>query len=585
MSKKQIDISPPVTPNNLTPPHIRQQAPIRGVALCASALLLCILVSVAPLLHLAGKTFLLPLPTNPFLLAWGSWLPYDLHFALPRRASMITTNTIEFLILIAISFGIYALASFLIQKQPERLDFTNITRIIWLGAIVGGLIYILTPAMISRDIFVYVGYGRTIALHHANPYFVAPSAFPQDPLTSYDDWQNATAAYGPFWLAICALLAPLAGNSPLRYLLLFRLFSFASYLFTIWLIVVILKKMGKSPRTVTLGTLLYAWNPLVIEETCLGGHNDTIMVTLILLGIWFCVQAEQQDFVRPSRYLLPAIAFTLATLIKITALPLIALYLVILARRTLFPTTSTSSILHLEHIRALNWQAALAKVALTGVTCGIIATVFYAPFWLGHSIQSIVASFSSPPSSLLSENSIMRVVHEWILAHGLPSQNSWASALLTFFNLRVVWDRISYICVAATIIVGAIWLWHVPTTRTMILATLLSLGVLLLVTPWFFSWYVIWLVSLAACCLPASIDRLGRALLAFTLTFSFTSFITYAATVSKWQPYDWLAMGIPPLLAFFLFLYLNKSTYSRLLSDDDTIDYEIPIETENNVHQ
>lgn len=558
---------------------------LRGIVLCAAALLLCILVSVAPLLHLAGKTFLLPLPTNPFLLAWGSWLPYDLHFALPRRASMITTNTIEFLLLVAISFGIYALASSFIQKQPEWQQFTTITRIIWLFALVGGLIYVLTPAMISRDIFVYVGYGRTIMLHHANPYFVAPAAFPQDPLTIYDDWQSATAAYGPFWLVICALLAPLGGNSPLAYLLIFRLLSFASYLFNIWLVATILKNMGRSPRTVTLGTLLYAWNPLVIEETCLGGHNDTIMVTLLLLGIWFSVRAEQQDFARPLRYLLPAIAFTLATLIKITAMPLIALYLVFLARRTMFSATSTFFTLRLAHIRSLNWQAALAKVVLTGVVCGIIAALFYVPFWLGHSIQDIMISFSSPPSSILSENSIMRAVHEWILAHGLPPQNSWAAILLTFFNLRVVWDRISYICLVATMIVGAIWIWRVPTTRTMILASLLSLGVLLLVTPWFFAWYIIWLVSLAVLCLPASIDRLGRALLAFTLTFSTTAFITYAATVSKWQEYDWLAMGIPPLVAFLLFLYLKKRVYARLLSDTDKVDYDLSIKAESNINQ
>ncbi len=401
MSKKQIDISPPIEPTIEGRP-LWSPLHLRRLALCAAGLLLCILISVAPLLHLAGKTFLLPLPTNPFLLAWGSWLPYDLHFALPKRASMISTNTIEFLLLVAISFGIYALASLLIQKQPERQQFTAVTRLIWFLAIAGGIIYILTPAMISRDIFVYVGYGRTISLHHANPYFVAPSAFPQDPLTIYDDWQSATAAYGPLWLVICALLAPLGGNSPLAYLLIFRLLSFASYLFNIWLISNILKNMGRSPRTVTLGTLLYAWNPLVIEETCLGGHNDTIMVTLLLLGIWFSVRAEQQDFARPSRYLLPAIAFTLATLVKITALPLIVLYLVFLARRAMSSAPSTSSMLRLEHIRALNWQAALAKVVLTGAVCGIIAALFYAPFWLGHSIQDILTSFSSPPSSILS---------------------------------------------------------------------------------------------------------------------------------------------------------------------------------------
>src|SRR5450755_2569401 len=343
MSKKNIDVSPPIENSVAAAVTDQYQMPVRVVALCGVGILLCILVSVSPLLHLAGKTFLLSLRTNAFLLAWGSWLPYDLHLIQPQRASIILTNTIEFLVLIALSFGMYALCAMFMQREPTDAHFTNVTRMIWIVAIVGGLIYVLTPAMLSRDIFVYVGYGRTIALHHANPYFVAPAAFPKDPLTIYDDWLYATAAYGPFWLAICSVMALVPGNSPLRYLIAFRLLSFASYLFNICLVSLILKKMGRSPRTATLGILLYAWNPLVIEESCLGGHNDTIMVSLLLLGIWFSLRAEQQNFARPARYLLPIIAFTLATLVKITALPLIALFLVLLARKALLSFASTPS--------------------------------------------------------------------------------------------------------------------------------------------------------------------------------------------------------------------------------------------------
>ncbi len=570
MSKKNIDVSPPIENSVAAADTDQQQVPVRVVALCGVGILLCILVSVSPLLHLAGKTFLLSLRTNPFLLAWGSWLPYDLHLAQPQRASMIATNSIEFLVLIALSFGIYALCAVFLQRQPAGSHFTNVTRIIWIVAIVGGLIYVLTPAMLSRDIFVYVGYGRTIALHHANPYFVAPAAFPKDPLTSYDDWQYATAAYGPFWLAICSIMALVPGNSPLRYLVAFRLLSFASYLFNILLVTLILKKMGRSPRTVALGTLLYAWNPLVIEESCLGGHNDTIMVSLLLLGIWLSQRAEQQNFARPGRYLLPIIAFTLATLVKITALPLIALFLVLLARRAMLSSASTPS-LRLEYIRSLNWKSALQKVILAGMVSGLIAVICYAPFWLGHSVHDIIQSFSAPPSARNSENSIMRAVHEWINAHGLPAQPSWAHTALNFFNQRIVWDRISYVFVAGTTIIGAVWLWLVPTTRTMVLAALLSLGALLLVTPWFFAWYGIWLVALAVVCLPTSIDRLGRALIALALIFSASAFVTYAAAVGGWSEWNWLAMAMPPILAFLVFLTWKNTTHVRLLANADTI--------------
>src|ERR1700682_3601629 len=123
MSKKNIDVSPPIENSVATAATDQQQVPVRVIALCAVGILLCILVSVSPIFHLAGKTFLLSLRTNPFLLAWGSWLPYDLHLAQPQRASMIATNSIEFLVLIALSFGMYALCAMFIQRQPAGSHF------------------------------------------------------------------------------------------------------------------------------------------------------------------------------------------------------------------------------------------------------------------------------------------------------------------------------------------------------------------------------------------------------------------------------------------------------------------------------
>src|SRR5947209_1879256 len=220
--------------------------------LCALAFILCILMSVTPLLHLAGKTFLLPLPTNPLLLWWGSWIPANLHLAQAYWASMITTNAIEFLLLMALAYVIYGLCALFIQRQPPQSDFKRTRRLIWLATIVGGLIFVLTPAMLSRDIFVYVGYGRTIAAHHANPYFVAAVVFPQDPLTAYDDWKYSTAAYGPAWLAICALWTLLVGDAPLTYVITFRLFTLAAHLVNALLVAAFLRETGRSPRTVTL---------------------------------------------------------------------------------------------------------------------------------------------------------------------------------------------------------------------------------------------------------------------------------------------------------------------------------------------
>src|SRR2546429_3625354 len=561
MNRKNVEIAPLPAHAGEQAPSMLKKAPLRGVVLCRLAFILCSLISVTPLLHLAGKTFLWPLPTNPFLRWWVSWLPANVQLASAYRASMITTNSIEFLLLMALAFGVYGLSAFFIQRLPEQSDYKNVLRLIWLGTIIGGLIFVLTPAMLSRDIFVYVGYGRTIVVHHANPYFVAPSRFPQDPLTSYDDWKDVTAAYGPVWLTICSLWTLVLGNSPLGYVLAFRLFALAAHLLNIWLVATILRKMGSSARTVTLGTLLYAWNPLVLQESSLGGHNDIFMVTLILLGILLCLHAEQQHFARPSHYLPPVLALMLAALVKFTALPLIALFLVVLARNTLY-TAQSASPTNEQNI-SRHWKPMLLKVLLACIAAGFVALTFYAPFWIGHSIPDIVHSFSSPPSARFSEYSLLRTIYQWIKVHGLPAHTSWTYTPLYVLSQRNVWDRINYVTLGCLLIIATIWIWRIPTTRTMILAALATLGALLIVTPWFFAWYVTWLVGLAIVCLPVSNDRIGRALVAFTLTFSATALITYLyhdyPPIGSWNFPGWLAMIGLPLIVLSVFV-ISKNT-------------------------
>ena len=89
--------------------------------------------------------------------------------------------------------------------------------------------------------------------------------------------------------------------------------------------------MGRSPQTVTLGTQLYALNPLAVLESSQSGHLDILMITFILLGILFAVRAEKQGFIDLRSYLLPIIAFTLAVLIKFTTAPMVVLFIIALA--------------------------------------------------------------------------------------------------------------------------------------------------------------------------------------------------------------------------------------------------------------
>lgn len=550
------------TPEEQTPTkqHI---AWLWAMSCCMIAFILSILMSIAPLNNLVSTQFPWQLPISKLLLVWGAWLPSDFHWLPNQHDSQVSTSNIEFLVLIALAFVIYALFALLIRCQAKAASNRRVLYLVWIGAIIAGLSLMFAPAMLSHDIFVYADYGRSIVVHHSNPYFVKPIATSLDTITRLDDWKYSTSAYGPLWLYISALSALLCGDHPLRFILAFRLLGLAAHLINIWLVMRIVRMSGRSQRTIALGALLYALNPLVLLESCLGGHNDILLVTFLLLGILLCIRAEQRGFTQPGDYLPPIVAFTLAAMIKFTSIPLIIFFLVLLARRALYQVSSDA-----QKSVALYWRSATLKVLFAGLTSGVLALALYAPFWIGHSISAIKQSFLSPSSARYAENSILRAIQGWVQLYGLPARNSWIYTPLTVLNSHQTWNTINTVALACAIIAGAIGLWRSPKTHTLALAALATLGALLVLTPWFFAWYVTWLVGLAVASLSLPGNRLGHALTAFALTFSVSAFFTY---LMNGQPVlsnsgiiqSLRTFGIPVLV--FLIVLIVEWHFSKLL--------------------
>lgn len=525
------------------------------------AFILCILISIAPLVRLAGVVFY-QLPTNFFLTLFGAWLPIDFGLAADPRASQISTHALLFLACMAIAFIIYGLFAWFIQRQPAQSTSKSTLRWIWAGAAICGVIFILTPAMLSHDIFVYTSYGRIITIYHANPYFVPLIQFPHDYFLPYDDWKKAIAAYGPLWLTLSAIFTPIIGDNTDRALLTYRIFAFAVHLVNTLLIMRLLRTMEKSERTVVLGTLLYAWNPLLLEESSLGGHNDEFMVTFFLLGLLFSIRYELRKAGSLRNYLPSLFAFTLAALIKFTALPLIVLSLVMLARKKLYPAAG------FPQQRKPQWKPALRTTLLAGLISIMLVLAMYVPYWIGHSIGDIVTSFTAPPSATMSYGSIHRAIIRIVQVYGLPPANNWTYLPLQIFSSHDTWDRIDLVALALLMVVSITWLWRTPTTRTLAVASLATLGTLLVVTPWFFPWYLVWVLSLAIVCLPVKYDRVGRALIAATFTFSATSLIIYLyhqkkAPFGEWIGLDFLTTLGPPIAVLLIFLFLPIATNSN----------------------
>ncbi len=520
---------------------------------CTFAYILCILFSVALVFNIS------PLATHLWishlLLLCGSWIPTDFGPVAQTHLSHQQTGYLELMVIFACMFAAYGFCAFYMHQLLRFKANHTLLPIIWVGALIGGFIYLFTPGIMTTDLYSYASYGRLLLMHAANPYFVPPSTFPHDPVYQFLYWKNTVSIYGPIWNLVCAFLATIAGTRQMEIVVVFRLFEFAAHLVNILLVTAILRALGRSYRTVIVGTLLYAWNPLVLAESSLGAHNDVFMVTFLLLGIYLCARAEQRHQFFSFRGYAPAmLAFTLAFLVKFSAAPAIAVFVI-----ALFCAVLRSS---LDYRQPLAWRTAFMTSCKAIALSLALTLLLYGPFWLGHSLEAIATSFSSQPSATASFNSLLSTV---AYLQGTHSLAPWLSFLLD----RRIWNVVTVLAFCIPVITGCFALWHAPTTRTLVIVTLTSLATFLVFTPWFFAWYLTWLVALAVVCLPVITDRRIRALVAFSLTFSATSLLTYYSTTvgylllrqhnAAWSLWMILGtLGIPLLVFFACLLFWPK---------------------------
>src|SRR6266702_2937876 len=513
--------------------------------LCTLAFLTCVLLTVSPLSRMPDSEMRLRIGWGAFLGEVSQWLPANIGPTYqPSSAS------IEFCCIITLAFFCYSLGAWLVGRWTDDVWHWPVYACIWLGLLLAGGIYLVTPGVLSHDIGTYAGYSRLLAVYHANPYFVPLSSFPHDPVIPIDDWKAVASAYGPIWMIICAVLGWLLKQpTPEAFVIGFRVFALAMHLLNTLLVGSILRTMGRSPRICALGMLLYGWNPLVLLESAQNSHNDVFMLTFVLLGILLLARAELRgELLRERGYLPPILAFTLAVLVKFPILPVLAAYLIFLLCKSLRPTSASSLA---WQVTLSNWRPTALLLGWACLASALLLLALYAPFLLGHNPSAIIGSFSSNPVSTWAENSFMRSVINWLYYHTEQKGN----LLFLCFSSRQVWNFINSIAIALCLFFGARSLWVTPTVETFLTLTLAMMCIVLLLTPWFFPWYSIWIVGLAAVCLPV---RRGRAVSAFfilALTFSYSTLSLYLFGHGLLGPNVYLVSlfdSVPPICAFLL---------------------------------
>src|SRR5579884_1607589 len=299
-------------------------------------------------------TVYLPTPADPSLLAPAQLLDPALWQA---YASQLPA---AYALLLALTFLAIACLYLFIVARLYRLSKTVVFSKRWLllplsGAVVFGGILLFLPVFLSPDVLAYisVSQGHTTSyqylLSYATPYNSAP--------------------YGPLWLAPLSLFATISSQNPALLPVIFRVAGLVIHLVNTLLIWHMLGKLAPERRLA--GTLLYAWNPLVLLELAGNGHIDMLVICLLLLAVALYLQ-QKGPRTEISAIILLGIAASLNMLVFLLVPP----FLWFIERKE-------------RKLSSAAWGFCWRFVVLLAVVA-----LFYLPVWQGSSTYlALISSF------------------------------------------------------------------------------------------------------------------------------------------------------------------------------------------------
>ncbi|HEX3641271.1 MAG TPA: hypothetical protein VHV10_08275 [Ktedonobacteraceae bacterium] len=255
--------------------------------------------------------------------------------------------------LIAFS-SLFVLFGFAWWETRRFQDHTTLWIILSFGGIFALTTMFVYPVT-AIDIFNYIAYGLLLVQHHANPMITPPSRFIADPLMGLaGGFIDQPSPYGPLGQLIQALPVAIGGRNILASLLLLKFMSSGMLVISAFFVYKILFPI--KPEFALPGVLALAWNPFALFEFCANGHNDIVMMLLIILAI-FTLRNEH-----------PVWALTLITasaLIKFASLPLIPLFFIYSYSHQ--PTLRKRIVYTIE----------------ASICSAVLAFICFAPFWAG----------------------------------------------------------------------------------------------------------------------------------------------------------------------------------------------------------
>ena len=465
-------------------------------------------------------------------LYWTNALPVLAQLLAHISAFNVDTsggNANLFLLVLASAFLFTLLAAQVGRRAlRERLPASTIRvlfTVMLVLTVLFGLTFVLLPAAMTHEMFLYGTYGRLITVYHVNPYAVSLSAFPHD-LLQKGIAKGAVPATtsGPVWIDLSLPIVLLARDSIANILLGFRLLGLIAHVVNAILLWIILAKL--KPELRLAATLLYAWNPLVLLFGIGEMHQDIVLVLFLLLAIVF--------FQRKS-LLLGWVLVLLAVLVNVLCLLLLPLIFGLLPREMRsFPTGR----------RVLWWLSFIVISALVFVLA-------YAPYWSGWGVSGLLGSLQHSFWQDTAINSVDAVL--LTLPVKLPT---WVAWLATPQH----WTIFVATTVVILLLLGC---WLADKLNFVILFCSWVMLALLVLLPTYWPWYVLLPLVLAIC------STSGRTLvLAILLTAGAMISYYFLLWQSGWQGQALITIAFPMLIWGWLLFFISTWAMMRTREEE-----------------
>ncbi len=207
-------------------------------------------------------------------------------------------SSIMFTILVLLFTGIY----FYLLKAKISKKLLKIL-------IAVSIILIFAYPAFSHDIFNYIFDARILVHYQDNPYHSHAWDYPQDTWIRFMHWIHRPFPYGPVWLAASSLFYLIGLGKFSLTLFSFKILSYLTYIGSGYFLWKINRK--KSISLAKKSAIYFLFNPVIIFELLISGHNDGLMMVLMLAAIFLVIN---------KKIVSGALAFLLSVGVKFTSL-------------------------------------------------------------------------------------------------------------------------------------------------------------------------------------------------------------------------------------------------------------------------